>query len=419
MNNDKQNFKTWFSIKLQESHFVEHYPYLTPLAKRVYPVKTSLVEVMGICRGENEKTLLLVNTDYWDKNFIGFRGVLLHEILHLKLDHLDERFNVVENQGSMVIAKELSVNQLIEDEPMPDGAVTLQRLRNQIPELTTGQSTFAYYRILSKYEVHLNDIIVKGFGITIKELVDKHKHGNNSGIKQAGNTTESICDLINENDKNKRKDHLRNLTMVMGNNTSKSGSNENGGTEEMILAPHDDFSGNEELFETICELFINGDTTYTRKKVNRRFPDSFGVIQGKRINHNIPSLVVVIDTSGSMSEREFQIIENELCFISRIVGNSMTLFQCDTDVRKVSEFTGRIDSVIGRGNTDLSIVFRDPGFVGINPDLVIMFTDGLFNAMPNPGFETLWVLTKKIDPTIFRELCPWGKYILLENAINQ
>ena len=86
--------------------------------------------------------------------------------------------------------------------------------------------------------------------------------------------------------------------------------------------------------------------------------------------------------------------------------------ECDTEVTRVQPFRGRIESVQGRGGTDLRPPF-DPALrarEGI--DAVVYFTDGE-GPTPDraPDCPTLWVLT---DPRAFA--CPWGERATLTIA---
>jgi predicted metal-dependent peptidase len=83
----------------------------------------------------------------------------------------------------------------------------------------------------------------------------------------------------------------------------------------------------------------------------------------------------------------------------------ITVVECDVAISRVYPFAGKIDSVVGRGGTDLRPVFAREFLGAHDIDGVVYFTDGEgpFGDEP-PPVPTLWVLTK---PLAFR--CPWGQ----------
>jgi predicted metal-dependent peptidase len=147
---------------------------------------------------------------------------------------------------------------------------------------------------------------------------------------------------------------------------------------------------------------------HTYSRPSRRFPARVGEIPGRTYGTREverPRLLVVIDTSGSMSPGDLGEIARQL---RQLADHARFLVaECDVEVHRVYPFRGEIESLMGRGGTDLRTVFspsfrQEHRFEGL-----IYFTDGIgpFPAQ-DPGVSTLWVLSGE---TPFA--CPWGQQV--------
>jgi predicted metal-dependent peptidase len=149
---------------------------------------------------------------------------------------------------------------------------------------------------------------------------------------------------------------------------------------------------------------------HTWARPSRRFPDKVGEVPGRAWTpgaHARPTLLVAIDTSGSMSKEELSEIARHLRLVQAHA--RMIIVECDVSVRRVYPFAGQLACVFGRGGTDLRPVFS-PELLGEHrPDGVVYFTDG---GGPYPvkvaPVKTLWVLTS--DGPFG---CPWGSRAVL------
>ena len=126
--------------------------------------------------------------------------------------------------------------------------------------------------------------------------------------------------------------------------------------------------------------------------------------------------VIAIDTSGS-TEEFLPAFLGEFAAIIRTFGHfTVTLIQCDDEIRNVATYTDRLPALSemgklkGGGGTDFCPVFR---YVGkhpeLKPDVLVYFTDGYGTAPDKqPAYPVLWVLTpdSEIPAT-------WGQSILM------
>lgn len=139
---------------------------------------------------------------------------------------------------------------------------------------------------------------------------------------------------------------------------------------------------------------------------------------------NLPStikenleVVVAVDTSGSISSEELRDFTSEVhSIISSVSEVKMTLIDCDYVVQQhiVIESGQSIDGSAlpwegrpwkGRGGTSFIPVFTWVEENGLQPDLLIYFTDG-YGAFPNddPNYPVVWVMTTNVSP-------PFGEVI--------
>ena len=87
----------------------------------------------------------------------------------------------------------------------------------------------------------------------------------------------------------------------------------------------------------------------TRRKVSKRFEEAAGIQHKKKV-----SILVAIDTSGSVSQRELQEFFSEIDYVYK-AGARVTIIQCDTCINAVEDYDGKnIPEILGRGGTDFN-----------------------------------------------------------------
>ena len=125
-------------------------------------------------------------------------------------------------------------------------------------------------------------------------------------------------------------------------------------------------------------------------------------------------ILVVLDTSGSVSEQEIAEFISEIDAIKGQLRARIVLHACDTALAEDGpwlfepwdEFRFR-EAIQGGGGTDFRPVFEWVSRQGREPDLLLYFTDAQGEFPPvEPGFPVLW-LVKGRAPV------PWGQRIQL------
>jgi len=126
------------------------------------------------------------------------------------------------------------------------------------------------------------------------------------------------------------------------------------------------------------------------------------------------SVVVALDTSGSVEDEELTEFTSEVNAIKGLVNARITLLACDAELDKNGPWVFEAweplilpETFNGCGGTDFSPVFQWIDQQNHHPDLVIYFTDGKgrFPARPTRA-ETLWLIKGSAK-------VPWGQRIQL------
>ncbi len=147
---------------------------------------------------------------------------------------------------------------------------------------------------------------------------------------------------------------------------------------------------------------------------NRRFPQHVGLIPGRRrmiSQGEKPRLLVVIDTSGSITTQELLAISAQLQSMVSLA--TILLVECDATIHRVTHYKGGpLRSVMGRGGTDLRPPFASEFLQRHRPEGIVYFTDG-YGPFPDlrPALPVLWVLTCVGDFA-----CPWGERVFLRRV---
>jgi predicted metal-dependent peptidase len=156
----------------------------------------------------------------------------------------------------------------------------------------------------------------------------------------------------------------------------------------------------------------NARNDYTWKTPNKRYLYSGLYLPGL----NVPTLgtiAVIIDTSGSVSQKELDTFAAELHAILSIYPRTeIKVIYVDSKVANV-ETIDIYDFQLhakGGGGTDFKPGFEYVEKEGLMPSCVIYFTDGYCDSFPEPpDYPTLWILTSKAGFTP-----PFGESIYME-----
>lgn len=139
-------------------------------------------------------------------------------------------------------------------------------------------------------------------------------------------------------------------------------------------------------------------------RANRRYVAQNIYLPGR--NHiTTGELVMVVDTSGSIGERELNAMANEIKAANRLIQpKSLIVIYCDTAVNRVDIFEREDEIVIrnvGGGGTSFFPPFAYLERENIVPHALVYLTDGYGDGFPNPQFPVLWAINNDhvVPPT--------------------
>lgn len=125
--------------------------------------------------------------------------------------------------------------------------------------------------------------------------------------------------------------------------------------------------------------FWVGQQDFSMSKVSNRSPK--GIIMPGSVDLEPPIIVIVIDTSGSMSKRDLGVAIAEIKSILKRISSrsktSVTIINCDSQSHEALEVTdiNKID-IVGGGGTDMRVGIKAAAELKPTPNLIVTITDG-------------------------------------------
>lgn len=347
-------------------------------------VPTAGVTIEGI----NYK--LIVNPDFWDSLSDEHKqGLILHEALHIILNHLLMRDEFA-NHKMANVAMDCELNQLINRNLLPEGAILPETLEEAYGlKLDKKAGTHYYYNALQQ------------------ELEKQKAQGNPSKPCNDGEGMEDgLPDTLDDHS------DWKNITDEMSEAEKKLITKQSEyiikEAAEQTLKSHGRLPGHiAEIYQRITTLekakfnwkaylrqFVDGSIRSTmkssRKKINRRLEKEN--LPGKKFLRKI-NLLVGIDTSGSVSSTELQEFMNEIHHIYKN-GAEVTVVQCDTQINSIDAFKPNLDIEIkGRGGTEFDPVIEYYNKNRNKHTCLVYFTDGECYCNVKPQGKMLWVMS--------------------------
>jgi predicted metal-dependent peptidase len=134
---------------------------------------------------------------------------------------------------------------------------------------------------------------------------------------------------------------------------------------------------------------------YAWNPPNRRFIHR-GLYLPSMRSDELPTIVVGVDTSGSISEKDLSEFAAEISGILSDYQTTVEVVYCDSDVAGHETYQSEDLPIklkpLGGGGTDFRPVFEWVDKQGIDPACVVYLTDLCCNSYPDePGYPVLWV----------------------------
>ena len=318
------------------------------------------------------------------------RALLLHEVNHLVLGHLHYPHPEHEQDKlAWAIACDCTANEFVPYE-LPKGAITLSMF--QLPEK---ESTWTRFLTLRK----INDLA----SCCPKSFDNIGSHIQQPSSEDCMYPSDLIMKAAIQGQK-RFDQHMHKL--CLSKSEDREGMEYWHESEQREFSPHSIAPMMEAILSPktppviswtqVLKKKIMGHNTArkSKKRAPRRLPHLLGFIPGNTKSRKKARVLVAIDTSGSMSSKDFDEIATELKKLAKTKSEILCV-QCDTDIVHEERITTahQISQVYGRGGTDLRPPFERAKKQRF--DYLVYFTDGYGPAPKNPPkkLDVLWVLT--------------------------
>jgi len=323
------------------------------------------------------------------------RALILHENLHVALKHIqrfDKEFKQdarLTNASADYVVNDIIVN--LEDKAhcvLPKGGLYDEKYHNW--------SVREVYNDL-KQQQDENPQSTDGL-----EPMDEHGFGEGGTASMSAEEQQALSTKI---DQALREGGI--LASRMGGKTPKTILN--------LLEPKVDWRT---VLKDFLTSAMRGTDEYTWRRYNKRLVAN-DIYMPSMEDEQVGEIVVAIDTSGSIGDRELTEFASELVSVCELCSpEKVRVLWWDTEVHGEQVFDSgnyqQINHLLkpqGGGGTDPSCISKYIASENITAQAVVVFTDGYFWDMPewNISTETLWLVTENTTPKI-----PTGKVIKQE-----
>ena len=347
---------------------------------------------------------LTISEDFWEPLSDNHRmGLLKHELLHIAFNHLIS-FDLFKDKKLANIAMDMEINQYIKSDWLPEGGIDIDDYPNL--NLNRKAGSRYYYDKLQKLQEKKKQNGSCGCE-NMDKLLDaleeeKGKFKVTIGMPGGGNGEKEVnmpnhpwkdFEDLPEAEKQLIETQMQRVLEEVKNQSIKKQGNIPGEMKGIIkikeiIPPKFNWKNYLRRFTGISTKIF---TKKIRRKENTKFPDMPGMkVKMKQ------KLMLAIDTSGSVRDHEVREFMNEMHHIYK-TGVDITLVQCDTYIRDISEYKGSYDLKLhGRGGTDFTPVIK---YFNENTSYtsLVYFTDGEASTSINPRAKVLWVHSEESD----------------------
>lgn len=343
---------------------------------------TPEIPTLGVTLDELN-TVLSINEEFLESKTLPEQVALLkHELMHICLGHLNLR-KYFSDHNLFNIAADLEINQYIEN--LPDGALTFDAFPQYVFPKFAG--TKAYYDILKdKYE---NDEGCNSEGEKVnKEELDKIGQDLHKTWKSFDKLTTEEEELIQN-----QIDHMTKETATQVVKNSGSIPGELKSYIDSLLKINPPVFNWKAYFRRILGNSLDVTVKRTKRKESKRFLGA----RGQKIKFK-QSIIVAIDTSGSVSDEDFKDFFSEIHHIYKC-GGSIDILEFDYSIQRIYPYKGKWDgSISGRGGTDFKEIIDYFNDNRSKYSAFVVFTDGYaLKSHLKPKTKVIWMVTNSGD----------------------
>ena len=158
----------------------------------------------------------------------------------------------------------------------------------------------------------------------------------------------------------------------------------------------------EQLREFLSSVFAGRDDS-TWRRPNRRWLAQ-NIYLPSAVSETMGSLVIAVDTSGSIGEKELASFLSEICGLCESTQpEALHLLSVDAEVQEHRLYSRddfstlrNVTSFKGGGGTDMRTIFDYVSKNNINAEAIVVLTDGYTPYPDSVSVPTLWVMTTDI-----------------------
>ncbi len=318
-------------------------------------------------------------------------SVLEHELQHVLHGHLSMSHADFPEEGALQVAQELTANEWVSG-PLPGEPILLR----DYPGFPPTESTADRYRRLVtnpppvKTPARLGGRCCANEGLTPSSEV----------IEQV--VVADVAEAVSKMDPTEASRALR----ALGRGLPAHGPGSS--LRHQLIELGGGGPGNtnwRQVLRRIVSALRERRPTLTRPA--RRFPDLIGIVPGRMRSPGRPTIMAVLDSSGSMCGPEtLATIRSEVEALGALA--NILIVECDDHVRRTYRFTGALLEVAGGGGTSFTEPLRAEFLRSNRADAVFYFTDGLGKAPSRPpSVRLVWCLLGEWA----RPSAPWGQVL--------
>lgn len=342
----------------------------------------------------NGRIELYWNPEYLKKHTKDIKervAILEHECKHLIFNHIAREAG--RDHKLWNIATDLNINQTIDN--LPDWVVTPKTIEEQLGiKVPKGKASEYYYSLLKensdKMEFSDNGdgsthVTIKDKDGNVKGEFDIESPGMHDKWEESSQDGEMVEEVVKQAVKKAVETTERHAGKVPGDVQQY--------IDELFKPPILPWWS---IVRKWVGTRVRAGAKFSLKRPNRRY----GQFQKGKIPVRKLNVAFVIDTSGSVQDKELQEFVVEMKAIMSSYKSTVTVIECDHAVQKVYQLTPytKIDGNFkGRGGTSFRPPFEYIEEHKLPIDLLIYFTD-LEGDWPEkaPRFPVLWVATNGI-----------------------
>lgn len=318
------------------------------------------------------------------------KALIKHEVYHIMYNHLKRSENIRGKYSDLAISRamDISINQYIKHMPLWSDNIE---------------------NVSLTYNIDLKkDLTMEEYAKIIQEGIDKLRSSKGPKVLQEkerdfGDLVKRTHDFAHAHDVWLQSEDSFNFEQIK-DITNKAISNATRGKipnefKNIIedINRKTEISWKEYLKKVIGTIPYGYKKTITRK--DRRQPNRLD-LRG-RVSKRIAKIIVAIDISGSITDKEIDQIMTEIFGIVKNHHAEITILECDNQIRRVYNVKSKKDikaKLDRKGGTAFSPVFEYIYRYKLREHFLIYFTDGIgeeeLRCLPI-NYKTLWVITGK------------------------